>query len=105
MTATESTGTLIMYQLSLLTIVYALTLPFGFVIPTGFDALIMVVSGVGNAAAQYAWTRPVHLSPASAVVPVQYLQLVWAMLLGFAVWVDLPTLGLLLGAAVVIGSG
>ena len=43
MTATESTGTLIMYQLSLLTIVYALSLPFGFVMPTGIDALIMIV--------------------------------------------------------------
>jgi drug/metabolite transporter (DMT)-like permease len=105
MTATESTGTLIMYQLSLLAIVYALTLPFAFVMPTGFDALIMVISGLGNGAAQYAWTRAIHLSPASAVVPFQYLQLVWAMLLGFAVWGDLPTAALLIGSAVVIGSG
>jgi len=105
MTATESTGTLIMYQLSLLTIVYALTLPFAFVMPTGFDALIMVISGLGNGAAQYAWTRAIHLSPASAVVPFQYLQLVWAMLLGFAVWGDLPTVALLIGSAIVIASG
>jgi drug/metabolite transporter (DMT)-like permease len=105
MTATESTGTLIMYQLTLLTIVYGLTLPFGFVMPTGFDALIMVVSGLGNGAAQYAWTRAIHLAPASAIVPFQYLQLVWAMLLGFAVWGDLPTAALLAGSAIVIGSG
>jgi len=38
-------------------------------------------------------------------VPFQYLQLVWAMLLGFAVWGDLPTAALLIGSAVVIGSG
>jgi drug/metabolite transporter (DMT)-like permease len=105
MTATESTGTLIMYQLTLLTILYALTLPFGFVMPTGFDALIMVISGLGNGAAQYAWTRAIHLAPASAVVPFQYLQLVWAMLLGFAVWGDLPTAALLAGSAIVIASG
>jgi drug/metabolite transporter (DMT)-like permease len=94
-----------MYQLTLLTIVYALTLPFGFVMPTGFDALIMIISGLGNGAAQYAWTRAIHLAPASAVVPFQYLQLVWAMLLGFAIWSDLPTIGLLIGSAIVIGSG
>jgi drug/metabolite transporter (DMT)-like permease len=105
MTATESTGTLIMYQLSLLTIVYALTLPFAFTMPTGTDMLIMAVSGVGNGAAQYAWTRAIHLSPASAVVPFQYLQLVWAILLGFAVWGDLPTVALLIGSVIVIGSG
>ena len=62
-------------------------------------------SGLGNGAAQYAWTRAIHLAPASAVVPFQYLQLVWAMLLGFAVWGDLPTLGLLAGSAIVIASG
>jgi len=105
MTATESTGTLIMYQLSLLTIVYAVSLPFAFVMPTGTDALIMIVSGLGNGAAQYFWTRAIHLSPASAVVPFQYIQLVWAMLIGFAVWGDMPTVALLIGSAIVICSG
>jgi len=105
MAATESTETLIMYQLTLLTVCYALFLPFGFTMPTGFDALIMIGSGVGNGMAQYLWTRAIHLAPTSAVVPFQYLQLVWAMLLGFAIWGDLPTINLLIGSAVVIASG
>ena len=105
MAATESTETLIMYQLTLLTVCYALFLPFGFVTPTAFDALIMIGSGVGNGAAQYLWTRAIHLAPTSAVVPFQYLQLVWAMLLGFAIWGDLPTINLLIGSAIVIASG
>jgi len=105
MSSTESTETLIMYQLSLLTLTYALFLPFGIVMPTGFDALVMIGSGIGNGAAQYLWTRAIHLAPTSAVVPFQYIQLVWAMLLGFAIWGDLPTAGLLLGSAIVIASG
>jgi drug/metabolite transporter (DMT)-like permease len=105
MASTESTETLIMYQLTLLTVCYALFLPFGFTMPTGFDALIMIGSGVGNGIAQYLWTRAIHLAPTSAVVPFQYLQLVWAMLLGFAIWGDLPTVNLLIGSAVVIASG
>ena len=105
MSATESAETLIMYQLTLLTAAYSLALPFGFIMPTGFDALLMIGSGVGNGAAQYLWTRAIHLAPTSAVVPFQYIQLVWAMLLGFAIWGDLPTAGLLFGSAVVIASG
>ena len=105
MTSTESADTLIMYQLTLLTAIYAFTLPFGFRMPTGFDALIMIVSGLGNGGAQYAWTRAIHLAPTSAVVPFQYLQLVWAIFLGYAIWGDLPTAGLLAGSAIVIGSG
>jgi drug/metabolite transporter (DMT)-like permease len=105
MASTESANTLIMYQLSILTTVYAFALLFGFVMPTGFDALLMIASGIGNGGAQYLWTRAIHLAPTSAVVPFQYIQLVWAILLGFAIWGDMPTLGLLLGSAVVIGSG
>jgi drug/metabolite transporter (DMT)-like permease len=105
MTKTESTSTLIMYQLTLLTAVYAATLPFSFVMPTAFDAFVMLLSGLGNGGAQYWWTRSIHLAPTSAVVPFQYLQLVWAMLLGFAIWGDIPTAGLLIGSAIVIVSG
>jgi drug/metabolite transporter (DMT)-like permease len=105
MAATESANTLTMFQLTILTAVYAFALLFGFVMPTSFDALIMIASGIGNGAAQYLWTRSIHLAPTSAVVPFQYIQLVWAILLGFAIWGDLPTFGLLLGSAVVIGSG
>ena len=105
MASTESAETLTMMQLTLLTSAYAFSLPFGFRLPTGFDALVMIGSGVGNGVAQYLWTRAIHLAPTSAVVPFQYLQLVWAMLLGFAIWGDLPTVGLLVGSAIVIASG
>ena len=54
---------------------------------------------------QYWWTRSLHLAPASAVTPFFYLSLVWALLIGFVVWGDVPTLPLLLGSAVVVGSG
>ena len=45
MSATESAKTLIMYQLTFLTCAYAFALPFGFVMPTGIDAMIMFGSG------------------------------------------------------------
>jgi drug/metabolite transporter (DMT)-like permease len=105
MSSTESAETLTMFQLTLLTSAYAVSLPFGFRMPTGFDVAVMIGSGVANGVAQYLWTRAIHLAPTSAVVPFQYLQLVWAMLLGFAIWGDLPTLGLIVGSAIVISSG
>jgi drug/metabolite transporter (DMT)-like permease len=39
------------------------------------------------------------------VVPFNYLSLVWATILGFAVWKDVPTPGLLVGSAIVVASG
>ncbi len=105
MTATESTETLTLYQLVLLTGFFSVLLPFGFIIPTWADAGLILFNGLSNVIGQYWWTRSLHLAPASAVTPFFYLSLVWALLIGFLVWGDAPTPALLLGSVVVVGSG
>ena len=105
MTATESSGTLTMYQMVVLTVVFSTFLPFGFVMPTAGDGALMVLNGAANGLGQYSWTRALHLAPASAVTPFYYFSLVWAIVIGFAVWGDIPTIGLLVGSAIVVSSG
>jgi drug/metabolite transporter (DMT)-like permease len=105
MTATESTATLTLYQHIFLTAFFACLLPFGVTIPTAADGAVLLASGVMNGFGQYWWTRALHLAPASAVAPFYYFMLVWAMALGFLVWGDVPTLGLLAGSGIVVGSG
>ena len=105
MTATESTETLTMYQMVVLTATFALSLPLGAVMPSSGNAAAMVVNGLGNAIGQYLWTRALHLAPTSAVVPFNYFSLVWAIILGFIVWGDVPSIALLLGSAIVVASG
>jgi drug/metabolite transporter (DMT)-like permease len=105
MTSTESAETLTMYQLLLLTLCYGLTLPFAFRMPVWADMPLIIANGITNLLGQYWWTRAIHLAPTSAVVPFQYLSLVWAMMFGYAFWGDMPTVGLLIGSAIVIGSG
>jgi len=105
MTATESAETLILYQLALLTAFFALFLPWTWAWPTPTDACWIFFNGVSNAVGQYWWTRALHLAPASAVAPFNYLALVWASILGFAICGDLPTLSLVIGSAVVVASG
>jgi drug/metabolite transporter (DMT)-like permease len=94
-----------MYQMVFLTVFFTAALPFGWVTPTLQDWGAMVVNGLGNAAGQYLWTRALHLAPTSAVVPFNYFSLVWAIILGFLVWGDLPSAALLAGSAIVVGSG
>jgi drug/metabolite transporter (DMT)-like permease len=105
MTTTESAKTLTMYQLILLSIFYGLTLPFFFVMPSWGDMPLIVANGATNMLGQYWWTRAIHLAPTSAVVPFQYLSLIWAMGFGFALWGDVPTIGLVIGSVIVVGSG
>lgn len=105
MSATESTETLTMYQMIVITVCTLGLLPFGFKAPTWLDAGALAVAGLGNGIAQYWWTKALTLAPPSAVVPFNYLSLVWASLLGFAIWGDVPTLHLAVGAGVVVASG
>jgi drug/metabolite transporter (DMT)-like permease len=66
---------------------------------------MLALSGVGNAIAQYAWTKALLLAPTTAVSPFYYLMLVWAMAVGFIVWGDVPTIELLIGSAIVVAAG
>jgi drug/metabolite transporter (DMT)-like permease len=105
MTATESTGTLVMWQMVVLAVLHAFLLLLGFRLPAPADAAMMVLGGIANALAQYLWTRALQLAPAAAVSPFYYLLLVWAIVIGFVVWGDVPTTGLLVGSAIVVASG
>jgi drug/metabolite transporter (DMT)-like permease len=105
MTKTESANTLLMWQMITVAAFHSLLLFFGFRWPTHADAAMLLFSGVTNAAAQYFWTQALRLAPTTAVSPFYYLMLVWALLIGFLVWGDIPTVGLLIGSGIVVASG
>ncbi len=106
LSATESAETLTMYQMVLLMLFFAVAMPFfGFAWPERTDLTAMLINGVFNGFGQYWWTRALSLAPPAAVGPFYYFSLVWAMLLGFLFWGDVPTLTLLAGSAIVVGSG
>jgi drug/metabolite transporter (DMT)-like permease len=105
MTKTESADTLLMWQMVTIAFFHAFLLVFGVKLPTAADAAMLVASGVANAIGQYLWTRALHLAPTTAVSPFYYFLLVWAMAIGFVIWGDVPTIGLILGSVIVVVSG
>ena len=105
MSATESTETLTLYQMGVITLCTLFLLPFGLRLPAWPDALGLAAAGIGNGIAQLWWTRSLSLAPPSAVVPFNYLSLVWATVLGFVIWGDVPTESLFVGSAIVVASG
>jgi len=107
LSATESTETMVMHQMVFHTAFFAAgSAIVGITWPaSGIDWTVLMVNGVLNGIGQYLWTRALSLAPPAAVGPYYYFVLVWAMVLGFFVWGDVPTLGLLAGSAVVVGSG
>jgi drug/metabolite transporter (DMT)-like permease len=106
MSQTESAGTLTIYQMGFMTLFFLMAIPvFGFTMPNGPDATAMIVGGIFNGFGQYWWTRALSLAPPSAVGPFYYFSLVWAIVLGYVFWGDIPTLSLLAGSSIVVASG
>jgi drug/metabolite transporter (DMT)-like permease len=106
MSATESAETLTMHQMAMLTVFFAAAMAiFGYATPTAGALAPLLINGALNGTGQYLWTRSLSLAPPAAVGPFYYFSLVWALILGFVFWGDVPTLPLLLGSAVVVGSG
>jgi drug/metabolite transporter (DMT)-like permease len=105
MTLTEHSATLVFYQGLIATILSACLLPFGWVTPTWIDLLMLVTIGLASGAGQYLWTQAFRFAPAAVAAPFNYTAMIWAMMFGYLVWGDVPTLALLAGAAIVASSG
>ena len=105
MTRTESANTLVIWQLTVLAFFHSFLLIFGWRWPTPIDAAMLFGTGFTNAIGQWFWTKSLHLAPAAAVTPFYYLMLVWALVIGFVVWGDVPSVSLLIGSAIVVATG
>ena len=49
--------------------------------------------------------RSLKLAPASVVTPYQYTMIIWAVIFGYVVFGDVPSVAMLVGAAVIILAG
>ena len=105
MTKTESTTTLLMWQMAVVAVCHSALLAFGFASPSAADAALLFGSGVANGLAQTLWTKSLRLAPTAAVSPFYYLLLVWAILIGFLVWGERPSASLIIGSGVVVAAG
>lgn len=84
----------------------ALTLPFfGTTWPTLEHWGMLAVAGCMIVVAQWLIILGFQLASGAIVAPFRYVSLVWAGLIGYAVWGDIPSTMKVAGAAVVCGSG
>ncbi len=80
------------------------TLPWGWVAVDAHAALWFVAAGIFNGSAHFFIIDALRTGEASVLAPIRYTALLWAALLGFIVWGEVPELWLLAGAAVIVGS-
>ena len=79
--------------------------PFGWIKPDLDGLVLFAAAGFISVSALLCVNRSLKLAPASVVVPYQYSMIVWAVMFGYVVFGDKPSMATIAGAATIIGAG
>jgi drug/metabolite transporter (DMT)-like permease len=79
--------------------------PAVWVTPTWHDVLFGIIIGVTSTAGQWIVVLAFRYADASVLAPFSYVQLLWATLLGFLIFGEVPDAWTITGAAVIVASG
>jgi len=80
------------------------TIPYGWIMPDMKDLILLVSIGIFGGAANLWLSQSYKFSEVSLVTPLKYLALVFAIIFGYFIWNEVPTVKTLSGAFLVITS-
>ena len=87
-----------------ITLLSFLTIPFGWVMPSFNHFIILSLIGVFGGVSNLWLSQSYKYSEVSLVTPLKYLTLVFAIIFGYFIWGEIPTIKTLIGAFLVIIS-
>ena len=105
LTQSETTSSIVFYFSLVCAIAGALTLPFAWYSPTGSELIKLMALGILGGVAHIFLTESYRHATASVVAPFDYSAMLWALLLGYWVFGELPSGLVYAGATIVAGAG
>jgi drug/metabolite transporter (DMT)-like permease len=105
LTRTETTSSIVFYFSLICAVGGLATLPFGWVVPDGPQLAALIALGVLGGLAHIMLTESYRYASASVVAPFDYTTMLWAFILGYALFGELPTKYVYIGATIVAGAG
>jgi drug/metabolite transporter (DMT)-like permease len=102
---TEATPTIVLWFTLFSMAATGLLLPFYGRAHDGATWAILIGLGLAGGIGQLFLTSALRFAPVAVVVPFDYTQLIWAVLLGWAIWDSHPPASTSAGAAVIVASG
>ena len=103
--AHEDTAAIVFYFSLMSTFLSLLTLPFGWVVPSPQTTALLVSAGLIGGVAQILITSAYRHAEAGLLAPFDYASMLFALVIGYVVFGDVPTVWMLAGASLVIASG
>ena len=101
----EKTAAIVFYFSLTSTLLSLTTLPFGWAVPTVTETALLVSCGLLGGVGQILLTSSYREADASLVAPFDYASMLFALLIGYFAFDEVPTRTMLIGAALVIFAG
>ena len=104
-TSSESSFTILLTSMFLITLAGYLTFPLGWSEFQVEHIWLFLCSSILVGVAQYLMIEAFRLGEVGLISPFKYSSLLWAVIIGFIVWGDIPGYFVLVGATILIISG
>ena len=101
----DSAETTLLWQLLVGAAVLGLVVPFVWRMPAPEHWPTFILVAALGGVAHWAMIRALQLAPAASIQPFTYTLLIWAVVIGWVGFGDLPDAWTLLGASAIVGAG
>lgn len=102
---TERTEAIVTYFFISASVLSLLTIPFGWVWPTPEQAALLIGAGFFGGIGQLLLTSCYRYADMSVIAPFEYVSLLLTIVIGFFIFADMPTVPMLIGSVIIVGSG
>jgi drug/metabolite transporter (DMT)-like permease len=105
LTKSENTAAIVFWFSVTSSILGLCTIPFGWTIPPMNAVLALVTAGLLGGVGQIFLTTSYRLADAAVVAPFDYASMLFALVIGYFIFDEVPTVPMLIGAGLVIFAG
>ncbi|GGB36964.1 membrane protein [Roseibium aquae] len=109
---TERTSTIVIWFSGCASVLSLLTLPLGWlmpgqawVLPDAHTAMLLVLIGLSGGVGQILLTQSYRFADASTIAPFDYVNMIWAIAVGWFLFTEVPEPAVLIGSVIVIAAG
>jgi drug/metabolite transporter (DMT)-like permease len=105
LTQSETTSSIVFYFSLICAIAGLVTWPFGWIAPTGPEFLVLACIGFLGGMGHILLTESYRYAAASVVAPFDYTSMIWALLLGYVMFGETPTVMIVIGSTIIAAAG
>jgi drug/metabolite transporter (DMT)-like permease len=102
---TETDAALMFWQNLGVLVCSGVLAPFVWTPVAAVDLAVVATMGVLLLVGQFCTVRAFRAAPVGAVAPFQYVELIWAAVIGYVFWHEMPPANVWIGASIVVASG